>query len=300
MTTFECPIATPRRATRTAAPRRTVPFILLGGAAMIGAVPASAQEVPADPYRDTVTVGVGAAYLPDYEGSNDYRTVVAPAAIGTIKGFGFVLAGNQLNVDLFPDKPGPTWDIQVGPVAAINFNRTSLGDIADLRVRALGKRDTAVELGGYVGIGKTGVLTSPYDKLSITLGYRHDVAGVHDSGIWQPGITYFAPLSTKAAVGLFGQAEIVERGYARTYYSISSAESIASGLPQYAAGGGLKNWTLGAVGAYSLTGDLLHGVKLVAAGTYGRMSGSIARSPIVDQVGSRDQWLGTIALGYTF
>ena len=263
-------------------------------------IPAYAQDQPADPYRDTVTVGAGVAAVPDYEGSNDYRIVPVPAAIGAIKGYGFVLAGNQLSIDLIKDEPGPVWDFQAGPIAQLNFNRSSSGNIDDLRVRALGKRATAVELGGYVGIGKTGVLTSPYDKLSVTLGYRHDVSDVHDSGIWNPSITYFTPLSHKAAIGLFASADIVERGYAQTYYSVSAAQSLASGLPVYAAGGGLKNWTLGAIGSYSLTGDLLHGVKLVAGGTYGRIEGDIARSPLVAIAGSRDQWLGTLGLAYTF
>jgi len=279
---------------------RSLTFTLASTLAAIVALPAHAQDQPADPYRDTVTVGVGVAALPDYEGSNDYRITPAPAAIGSVKGYGFVLAGNQLSVDLIKDEPGPVWDFQAGPVVQLNFNRSSLGNIDDLRVRALGKRATAVELGGYVGIGKTGVLTSPYDKLSVTLGYRHDISNVHDSGIWNPSITYFTPLSRKAAIGVFASADIVERGYAQTYYSVSAVQSAASGLPVYTAGAGLKSWTLGAIGSYSLTGDLLHGIKVVAGGTYSRMEGNIASSPTVAIAGSRDQWLGTLGLAYTF
>lgn len=281
-------------------PTRTSAIILGGALTAIGAAPARAQDQPVDLYRDTVTVGAGVAALPDYEGSNDYRITPVPAAIGAIKGYGFVLAGNQLSVDLIKDEPGPVWDFQAGPIVQLNFNRSASGSIDDLRVRALGKRAIAVELGGYVGLGKTGVLTSPYDKLSVTLGYRHDVSQVHNSGIWNPSITYFTPLSRKAAIGLFASADIVERGYAQTYYSVSAAQSVASGLPVYTAGAGLKNWTLGAIGSYSLTGDLLHGVKIVGGGTYGRMEGDIARSPLVAIAGSRDQWLGTIGLAYTF
>lgn len=279
---------------------QTLKFTLASILAATVTLPAYAQDQPADPYRDTVTVGAGVAALPDYEGSNDYRITPVPAAIGAVRGYGFVLAGNQLSVDLIKDEPGPVWDFQVGPIVQLNFNRSSLGNIVDLRVRALGKRTTAVELGGYVGIGKTGVLTSPYDKLSVTLGYRHDISNVHDSGIWSPSITYFTPLSRKAAIGVFASADIVERSYAQTYYSVSTAQSVASGLPIYAAGAGLKNWTLGAIGSYSLTGDLLQGIKIVAGGTYGRMEGDIARSPLVAIAGSRDQWLGTIGLAYTF
>ena len=279
---------------------RTLSLILGSTLAAFTTLPAHAQHAPADPYRDTVTVGVGVAALPDYEGSNDYRITPVPAAIGTIRGYGFVLAGNQLSVDLVKNTPGPVWDFQAGPIAQINFNRSALDSIDDRRVRALGKLGVAVELGGYVGLGKTGVLTSPYDTLSVTLGYRHDVSGVHDSGIWSPGITYVTPLSRKAAIGLFASADIVERDYTQTYYSVSTAQGVASGLHVYTAGGGLKNWTLGAIGSYPLTGDLLQGIKIVGAGTYGRMEGDIARSPLIAVAGSRDQWLGTLGLAYTF
>lgn len=272
-----------------------------GSAALVAATSAHAQDsAPVDPYRDSVTVGAVGVYLPDYEGSGDYRTVPAPVAIGSVRGYAFVLSGNQFGVDLLKNAPGPVWDLQAGPIVNVNFNRSSPSDIRNLQVGALGKRDVAIELGGFVGIGKTGVITSPYDKLSLSLSYRHDVSDVHDSGILQPSLVYFTPLSTKAALGLYASAEIVEKGYARTYYGVTAAESVASGLRRYDAKGGLKNWNVGVVGSYSLTGDLLHGVKFVASGSYGRVVGSISRSPLVQDVGSRDQWLGAAGLAFTF
>jgi MipA family protein len=290
--------------------------LLLGALASFAAVPALAQDgggvappdagaaaTAADEFDtggDSITIGAGAAYLPDYEGSNDYRFVPAPGAIGSFRGFNFTLAGNRLSVDLIPDGRGPTVDIQAGPIGVVNFNRSSLKSIDDRRVRALGELDTAIELGGYVGIGKTGVITSPYDRLSVSVSYRYDVAGVHESGVLQPTINYLTPLSRKAAVGLFASAERAERGYARTYFSVSTAGAIASGLPTYNARGGWKNWTLGALGTYALTGDLLHGFKLVAGGTYRRMLNDFGDSPLVRIAGSRDQWLGAVGLAYTF
>ena len=50
----------------------TLAFTLASTFAAIVTLPAYAQDQPADPYRDTVTIGVGVAALPDYEGSNDY------------------------------------------------------------------------------------------------------------------------------------------------------------------------------------------------------------------------------------
>ena len=258
------------------------------------------QPTEFDFNRDTITVGAAGVYLSDYEGSNDYRFTAAPGAVGSIKGYGFVLAGNRISVDLIRDKPGPVWDLQAGPIGVVNFNRSSLRSIDDPRVRALGKVDTAIELGGYVGIGKTGVITSPYDQLSATVSYRHDVANAHDSGIWQPSVNYITPLSEKMAVAIFASAERAGRGYATTYFSVSPTQTLASGLPTYNARAGWKNYSLGGLYTYSLTGNLLKGFKIVAGGTYVRMLNGFADSPLVRIAGSRNQWLGAVGLAYTF
>jgi outer membrane protein len=292
------------------------PFAFLLAAAAAGfAAPALAQSAPGTPPDagaaaktaadfdidgDSITVGAGGVYLPDYEGSNDYHVVAAPGAIGSYKGFNFTLIGNRASVDLIPTPKGQTIDIQLGPIGVVDFNRSSIKSISDRRIRALGELGTAIELGGYVGIGKTGIITSPYDRLSVSLSYRHDVSGVHDGGIWQPTVNYLTPLSTKAAVALFASAEHADDKYARTYYSILPGQSVASGLPAYNARGGWKNYSLGAIGTYSLTGNLLHGFKVVAGGTYSHLMNDFGDSPVVSIAGRRSQWLGAVGLAYTF
>jgi outer membrane scaffolding protein for murein synthesis (MipA/OmpV family) len=263
--------------------------------------PALAQQsAAAEDQRNSITVGIGAIYGPDYEGSDDNRIAGGPAAVGSLGGHSFTILGTRASVDLIADSGGPGWDIEAGPIAVVNFDRTSIKSIDDPRVKALGEVDTAIELGGYAGIGKTGVITSPYDKLSVSLSWRHDVSGDHDSAIWQPSINYFTPLSSKAAVGLFASAEHVGDGYARTYFSVTPGQATASGLPAYDADGGWKNYTIGALGTYALTGDLLHGLKLVAGGTYKRLLGDFAESPVVSVAGDRDQWMGVVGIAYTF
>lgn len=288
-------------------------LFLAGVAASLTAAPAWAQSAPAvtppdtgaaataaETGGDSITIGAGAAYLPDYEGSNDYRISPAPGAIGSFRGLNFTLAGNRLSVDVIPNRPGPGVDVQFGPIGVLNFNRSSAKNIDDLRVRRLGEVNTAIELGGYVGIGKTGVITSDFDRLSVSVSYRHDINGAHDSGIVQPSINYLTPLSRKAAVGLFASAEHVERGYADAYYTVTAAQALASGLPAYRARGGWKNYTLGALGTVALTGDLLHGFKLVGGGTYSRLLNGFSYSPVVRTAGRPGQWLGVVGLAYTF
>ena len=272
------------------------------------AIPAAAQTSPVDPNGppaplitgDTVTVAAAGVWLPDYEGSNDYSLTPAPAAIGTIGGISFQVLGNRASVDLIADAPTSRWDFQAGPVGLVNFNRTSRKGIDDPRVKALPTTSTALELGGYLGIGRTGLITSDYDKLSVAVSYRHDVTGIHDSGVWQPSISYYTPLSLKSAVGVFASAEKVEREYGRVYYDVRPQDVAASGLPAFRTRGGWKNYVVGVAGTYSLTGDLLHGWKVIAGGTYKRMLNDFGDTSIVSIAGSRDQWLGAVGIGYTF
>jgi len=289
---------------------RIVSFPLTVAAAAVAfAAPALAQDASTPPApagleeqlaADSITVGVAAAYISDYEGSDDYRFTPAPGALASIGGYTITLIGNRASVDLIRDRPGPTWDLQAGPIGVVNFNRNNIDQIDDRRIRALGELDTAIELGGFVGIGKTGVITSPYDKLSVSLSYRHDVSNTHDSAIWQPTVNYFTPLSRKAAVGLFVSAERAQRGYARTYFSVTPAQSVASGLPVFNARGGWKNWSVGAIGTYSLTGDLLKGWKAIGGVVYRGMLNDFEDSPLISIAGSRSQWATALGIGYTF
>lgn len=278
------------------------PFIV--SAATLVATPVFAQEEPraevAQEGAARLTIGAGVAWVPDYEGSDDSRITPLPAANGTISGMSFMVLGNRASMDLIPNDTGPVWDFQLGPVAVLNLNRTNIDAIEDRRVRALGEVDTAIEVGGYVGIGKTGLLTSDYDKLSVSLSYRHDVTRIHRSGIWTPSINYTTPLSTKALVGLFASAEIVEDDYARTYFGVTPAGSVASGLPVFTPEGGQKDITFGALFTYALTGDLTKGMSLVTGATYRKLLGDFADSPLVGIAGTRHQWTVGGGLAITF
>ena len=251
-------------------------------------VPADNNQIAADLDRDTVTVGVGAAYLPDYDGSNDYRVVPAPVVIGSIKGFNFNghRQPRQPRSRTQPPGPGVGTSSSARSAWSISIAQTLQAASMTCRIRALGKIDTAIELGGYVGLGKTGVITSPYDKLSVSVSLRHDVSGDHKSSILQPSINYLTPLSRKAAVAFFGTAQRVESGYGQTYFSDhAGAEPRQRPADSIASGKGWKNYSVGGLATYSLTGDLLHGFKLVAGGTYSRLLGDFANSPIVRTAG---------------
>ncbi len=282
------------------------PILILACLAAMTAVPAGAQTTERDsaaqrdPDGNLLIVGLGVGTMPAYEGSGQGRIVPVPGVIGRINGTKFMLLGNQASLDLIKDKPGTGWDFQIGPYAAIGFNRNMLGAIDDLRIRALGKVGIAAELGGYVGIARQGVITSDYDRLSFSVSARHDIAGAHDGTLIVPTVSYITPLSEKTLVTLYASATHADGHYARTYYSITPQQSVASTLPVFDAQPGWSNWMVGAGGLVSLSGNLEHGLQLGGGVAYGRMLNSFARSPVVSIAGSRNQFMAALGLAYSF
>lgn len=264
------------------------------------AASAQAQEVED---HSNLTVGVGAAVIPSYEGSDDYRVIPVPQLRGKVHDFAFWTRGPALFVDVIPNRSDDGIDVQLGPVVGARFDRTSRKRTKDDAVAALGKLDTAIEVGGFVGIGKTGVITSAYDNLSARVTITKDVAGAHDSIIVTPAIEYFTPLSIRSFVGLGVSADYVGKKFGRYYFDVTPDQAVASGLPAYdraGDGSGFRKINLNFTGGYSLSGDIRRGWTLFALGGYSRMVGDYADSPVVAIAGSKNQWIGAVGVGYTF
>jgi outer membrane scaffolding protein for murein synthesis (MipA/OmpV family) len=276
--------------------------LLIAAALCALATPALAQDPTSPPLpdpndqSDTLTIGVGGAILPDYEGSNDYRLILAAAVRGRVGGIAFFSRATYLYADLIPRGAGKL-EFDAGPIVGVRFNRT--GKIKDDIVDLLPSRHKAIEIGGFAGATLHG-LTNPYDSLSARLDVVKDVGNGHGSTVITPSIDFGTPLSRRTYVSASLSADWVGGGYADYYYSISPSDTLASGLRTYDADGGFKGWTVGLLANQSITGDLTHGLSLFGTASYGRLAGDFKRSPIVADRGSASQWLGAIGLAYTF
>ncbi|MEA3032771.1 MAG: MipA family protein [Sphingomonadales bacterium] len=280
------------------------PWTLLGAAAcalpLALAAPAAAQE-KTDSYQDrpnSLTIGIGGGYLPSYEGSDDYQWVPIGLALGKVGGFGFATRGTTLTLDLIRDAPGAPVSFEFGPAANLRLDRSS--HIKDPQVRALGKIDRAVEVGAYAGVAKNRLL-DPYDSLALRVTWLHDVSGTHGSSILSPSIEYSTPLSPKTYALLSASADHVGRGYAQTYFSITPAGAVRSGLPVFNATSGWKSVRLSLFLAQTLAGDLRRPrLSLFAGVSYSRLLNDFRRSPIVSVAGSPNQYLAAAGLAYSF
>ena len=264
------------------------------------ASPGFAQQVEADlPDPETVadnwTVAVGVGYTADYVGSNDYRLIPAAAIRGKIGPVGITTRSTYVYADLIP-RSGDI-DFELGPIVGVRTNRT--GDVKDDMVDLLSERKTAWEVGAFAGVSFKG-LTNPYDSLGFRVDLLKDIGNAHESMVISPNVDFSTPLSRWTYVSASAGADFVTNRFADYYYSISPADSLASGLPVFDADGGLKNWKLGLLVNQAITGDLTGGFSVFGVVNYSRLVGDFKDSPIVSQRGSPNQWLLAAGLAYTW
>jgi len=247
---------------------------------------------------DYLTVGVGAIYGPSYDGSDDYVLSPVPVLQGNLKGIEITPRPGGIALDVVPDGENPKLGFSFGPVASISRNRAS--QIEDSVVRAAGKLDTAFELGVNGGITAYKLLHE-YDSLTVSADIKWDVAGAHSGRVISPSITYFTPLSRAALITLSVSAKHVDDDYARYYYGVSLAQSVASGLPEFQAKSGWDSVGIGILAGYDLNGNALDGgFAVFALGSYSRQLNDAKRTPYTSLRGDADQWIGGAGIGFTF
>jgi MipA family protein len=245
---------------------------------------------------DYAIVGIGIGYMPSYEGSDNYIITGAPLIVGSYHGFDFESRGTALSVDLLPNSNDSALNLKFGPEVRLNLDRTSR--INDTTVRALGERDVAVEAGGFVGLSYAGLL-NPYDSVTARVGVLTDITSQHDGTLVTPSLTYSSPLSQAVLAFVSIDGTWIDDNYASSFFGVTPAGTLASGLPTFAPGSGWKDVSVNLGANYDLSGDLRDGGLGVFAGaSYNRLLEDAARSPIVRLRGDRDQWF--LAAGVTY
>ena len=248
--------------------------------------------------RNQITIGIGVGAAPRFDGDDDYKLQPGGLVRGKVEGFEFSMRGLNLYVDLVREKPEKKVNFIAGPVAQLRTERT--GGLKDPRIQLLGEKDAAIELGGYVGVGKRGVLIQP-DSLTFDISFVHDVANVHDSYIIKPAVSYASPLSQRTFASLGVSADYVGGDYGRTYFDTPAIAAPIPTISGYATdGAGFKSIGTSLLLAHDLGGDNHKGWGLFALTGYSRLLGQYARSSLVREAGAADQFLGIVGIGYSF
>ncbi len=235
------------------------------------------------------TVGIGAMYESDYEGSDDYETTVVPLIeISVNDRIKFsTLNGPQLSLHVW-ESSGISFDAGVG----YSFGRDATDNVA---LGGLGNIDNsatflaAVAYEVDVGAGR---MNFGFDLERELKGNRKGTqvgleAGYDLPVFSQRGMLSFAAGSTWA-----------DDNYMASTFGVSAAQAIAStaGLNAYSAKAGFKDITLSATLAYQMTDSM------TVVGELGltRLVGDAELAPPVKDFGSRDQKFAKLGVMYSW
>ncbi len=258
--------------------------ILCVAAVCMGVLPLG-QTAAAQSFRNFIVAGI--ATVPDFEGSTDYSIV--PLVAGrfqwdaySIEWLGLGLRANLVRHDFW----------RAGPVLRY---RQARNDVDNDVVDRLRRVDAAFEIGGFVGIEKRDVFR-PKDTLSARLELRQDIAGGHDGLLIDLSGSYGFRPSRRWRLVLGTSATIASRNYMDAYFGVDADNAPRSGLARFEADGGLKDIGLNVVAGFGLARRW----ALLTRVAYKRLLDDAANSPIVEDEGSANQFLGGLGVSYRF
>lgn len=251
----------------------------------VAATPVSAVAQDDRPAEWSFTLGVGAMYEPDYEGSDDYE--VSPVPVVEASWRDRVWLTTIDGVGLFAS-PLKTENLRLDLGVQYEFGRNE------------DDNDALKGLGDLEG-GATGVVRLGYQIGDIGLGLEvtRDISGDRD------GLA--ATAEAEYGIGLFsgrGWLSVTphltwaDDEYMGNTFGITTVQArrSARGYTPYDAGAGFKDAGIAVGLSYRITDS----IQAVGQIDYGRLLGDAADSPLVDREGSADQVSGFLGVSYSW
>lgn len=219
----------------------------------------------------SLRLGGGAMVQPDYEGSDDYHVVPWP-----------IISLEFLRLPGLGEFGGPSTGFSVGPSFNVQGAREEDDNPA---LKGLGDVDTAIELGGKISYET--------DVFGAFLAARRGFGG-HEGVVGEAGLNVILHPTDRLSFIGGPRVSAASDTFFDTYYSVTPAQAAASGLPAYDASAGFRSVGVAGELIYNLT-ELMD-LHLTAG--WDRLVGDAAKSPIVEQAGSKEQFKVGAGLSY--
>jgi outer membrane protein len=237
------------------------------------------------PGLTNIRLGVGPAMSPNYEGDNDYDISIAPLLSFNYRDLIFV-NNNQIRVNILGSETLiESENFKAGPSLGIDFGRDEDNSV-DLS--GLGNVSTSVELGGFVSYQQ--------GPTRARIRVRQDVANGHN-GLEIIGdfrILFYKTERTTIITTIKGTW--VNETYMDSFFGITPFQSTQSGLTAFDSGSGFKDVGVNITSSY-LFNDKWSFITNVG---YKQLLGDAKDSPLVQQRGDKDQFVGAAFAVYTW
>jgi outer membrane protein len=235
-------------------------------------------------------LGLGIAYRPDYEGSDNYEAGIAPFGRYNMESGRYISLGGtsgseraaRLKMNILTSETA--WE--VGPVIQYRFKRG--GNVENNKVSHMQTVPNEQEAGGFVGWHTGG--------LSFNVTGVYDISGESNGTLFYFNGLYRIPVNNRFEMAVGAQTTWASDDWMESYFSVSGSNAANSGLPKYSAGSGLKDAGMGLTGHYKFTKTW----GMIGNVSYTRMLNDAKDSPLVNKVGDENQYTGILAVTYSF
>ena len=228
-----------------------------------------------------VRVGLGAQLRPDYYGADKIVRRPAVRSRHRARRRSVQVRGARRS---FRHRPSIDEDgLSIGPAANIASSRKD-SDVG----APLGKVKTTIEAGAFAQYQWGESIRLRGEVLKGINGHKGVVGALGADRVWRDGDRYVFSVGPRLLVS--------DGRFQRAYFGVTPAAALATGLPAYRPGGGIHGVAL----ASGLSYQFNPRVGLFGFGRYERLVGDAARSPVVRELGSRNQLSAGIGLNYTF
>lgn len=239
---------------------------------------AFAKEDEEGPRR--TRVGVGMQLVPSFPGADEQsvRPLFDVARTRGDKPYAFEAPDESFGFSLLR-----SGNFAAGPAVGIQGSR----DAKDVGA-AVPKVGFTLEAGGFAQYAFSEDFRA---RLELRKGF-----GGHKGLISNLGVDFISREGNKWLLSIGPRLTLADNRYQDAYFSVAPQDAIPSGLPAYDADGGVQS--AGAAVGYIQQFSPRWGLYSYAK--YDRLLGDAVNSPIVRQLGSRDQFSGGLAITYTF
>ena len=227
-----------------------------------------------------VRAGLGAQVRPAFIGADD-------SSIGPLWDLDIAKGTNPFRFEAPDDKFGiaviDSGGFSAGPAANIEWKRKE-SDVG----APVGKVSTTFEAGAFVQYLPTEAIRLRADLRKGIGGHEGIVGALSADMIWRDGDKYVFSVGPRIAYS--------NERYQEAYFGVDPVASTASGLPVYEPGAGFHAAGVASGVSYQLSPRF----GLFGFARYERLIGDAADSPIIRELGSRNQLSGGLGLNYTF
>lgn len=220
-----------------------------------------------------LSIGVGAGFAPDYEGSNDYEFGFGPSISASWRDIIFY-KGKSLGANII--RRG---DLKAGLIVA---KATGRDDDDNDKLEGLGDVDGGLEVGGFVSYKN-----KPW---RFKAEARQEVDSGHEGALVELSVGTDLPLAKPLVYVELGTTWASD-DYMESFFGIDAQQSANSGLQSHDAEAGIKDVNLSVSIGYPISKRWRIGAML----EYKRLLGDAADSPIVDD---KDQFVAGFVLSY--